>query len=95
MSPTTEATDETAPIDDVERIDYSDLVERKRYIDDRLEVISVPDVTKKRPKPSNSSGNHAENPSSPGEGGGPVANEGEVPVSVKTDTHWDFVMKGK
>lgn len=82
---------------DVELMSYHGLVERKRRIDERLDYISVPDVSKKRSKPSGSGGKRSDrsSPVASSKESGPTVNEGEVPFTPKTDTHWDFVMKGK
>lgn len=93
------AGDEPAPMSDVERMTYPDLVERKGYIDERLEIISVPDVAKKRSKPVGSNGKRSPKSSSPSNSpmdtAAAVGDDGEIPYSPKADTHWDFVMKGK
>lgn len=71
----------------IELMSYTELLERKSTIHERLAVISIPDAPKKLPKISGSGGGKRAMSLS-----GEVT---EIPFVPKTDTHWDFVMKGE
>jgi hypothetical protein len=83
---------------DVELMSYPELLVRKRQIDERLDDISVPDVLKKRTKYSGGSGKGitlASPVTSPDKKSHTVVNDGVISYTSKTDTHWDFVVKGR
>ena len=95
-----------AVVDDDDEIDVDQAIEyvhhfhRKRQIEERVKVIELPDAptAKKRNKKSRKSGGGGSK-SSQGSSSSSAAAEAEtsieIPYTPKTDTHWDFVMKGK
>ena len=96
-SPKKAEDDDPSSRNDVQLMSYPALLERKRRIDERLEVITIPDVLKKRSKSSGGSGkrNAKSSPATSPKESGSTFTEEEIPFIPKTDTHWDFVIKGE
>jgi hypothetical protein len=85
---------------EIELLSYPELLERKRRIDERLAMISIPEAPKTRSKGGSAGGKRSAAKPSPSNS--PTAlsivswNETtDIPFAPKTDTHWDFVMKGR
>jgi hypothetical protein len=87
--------DDRALFRDVELMSYPELQERKRQIDERLKDISIPDALIKRPKYFDGGSGKGISQTSPTAYSRIVTNEVVIPYTTKTDTHWDFVIKGK
>lgn len=94
-------TDTTTPsIKKNREANYEKLVERKRQIEGRIKVIEIPDApSKKKSKKSNKSFKISSSSTEGTQSSSTTTTSGadiqsQIPYTPKTDTHWDFVMKG-
>lgn len=81
----------------IEVMSYPELLDRKQQMDERLAVVSIPDVPKKRhPKQQQRGGGARSSPTAAAAASIDSNTDlaAEIPFVPKTDTHWDFVMKG-
>jgi hypothetical protein len=93
-------TTNTAATLDVSIPNYNELLNRKEEIQERLNVISIPEAAIKKKSATTTVTTTSTKASSASPVASPTAalNEktnNEIPFVPKTDTHWDFVMKGK
>ncbi|KAG7368540.1 SNF2-related protein [Nitzschia inconspicua] len=86
--------DDAGTMKGVEMMGFQDMLDRKRYVVERLEVVSIPDVAKKGSKPVGGNRKKTMKTSAAtSRKESDAAGIEKVPFTPKTDTHWDFVMK--